>query len=64
VNQSEAKRVREIFELYRTRSLAALVSELTARGWTTKSWKSQRGVRHTGRAFTKVSLRLLLGNAT
>ena len=64
VNQCEAKRVREIFELYRKhRSLAVVVAELAQRGWTTKSWKSRRGVRHTGRPFTKASLRLLLINA-
>ena len=65
VNPSEARRVREIFELYRThRSLAAVVAELSQRGWTTKSWKSRKGTRHTGRPFTKHSLRLLLCNAT
>ena len=38
VNPSEALRVREIFELYRShRSLAAVVAELSQRGWTTKS---------------------------
>jgi hypothetical protein len=48
--------VLEIFELYRrSRSLAAVVSELTARGGTTKSLKSLRGIRHTGRPFTKTS---------
>ena len=65
VNTNEARRVREIFELYRThRSLAAVVAELSQRGWTTKFWKSRKGTRHTGRAFTKHSLRLLLCNAT
>jgi hypothetical protein len=65
VNSKEAKRVREIFELYRRhRSLARVVLELTARGWTTKSRKSLRGIRHTGRPFNKASLRHLLGNAT
>ena len=65
VNPSEARRVREIFELYGShRSLAAVVAELSQRGWTTKSWKSRKGTRHTGRPFTKHSLRLLLSNAT
>jgi len=63
VNEKEAKRVREIFELYRNnRSLIAVVAELANRGWTTKSWKSKRGVRHAGRAFTKASLTRLLTN--
>jgi DNA invertase Pin-like site-specific DNA recombinase len=65
VNPSEARRVREIFELYRShRSLAAVVAELSERGWTTKSWKSRRGTRHAGHPFTKASLRMLLSNAT
>jgi hypothetical protein len=65
VNTNEARRVREIFELYRThRSLSAVVTKLSDRGWTTKSWKSRKGTRHTGRPFTKHSLRLLLSNAT
>jgi len=65
VNSKEAQRVLEIFELYRRhRSLATVVSELTARGWITKSRKSLRGIRHTGRPFTKASLRHLLTNAT
>ena len=37
---------------------------LSARGWTTKSRKSLRGIRHTGRPFSKASLRHLLTNAT
>ena len=65
VNSSEARRVAEIFELYRIhRSLAAVVAELAKRGRTTKSWKSRRGQRHTGRPFTKASVRMLLSNAT
>ena len=65
VNSSEARRVVEIFELYRThRSLAAVVAELAKRGRITKSWKSRRDQRHTGRPFTKASVRMLLSNAT
>jgi len=64
VNEKEARCVREIFELYRSRgSLASAVCELASRGWTSKSWKSKRGIRHRGRSFTKASLRLLLTNA-
>jgi site-specific DNA recombinase len=63
VHEKEAQRVRAIFELYRTRrSLEAVVSELARRGWTTKSRKSKRGIRHIGRPFTKVSLTNLLTN--
>jgi site-specific DNA recombinase len=65
VNSGEARRVQEIFELYRThRSLAAVVAELAKRGWTTKSWKSRGDQLHTGRPFTKASLRMSLSHAT
>jgi site-specific DNA recombinase len=65
VNEKEARRVREIFELYRThRSLTKVVAELGNRNWRNKSWKSQGGRVHRGRAFTKNSLRRLLTNAT
>jgi|SRR5579871_1881081 len=65
MNDKEAQRVREIFALYRRdRSLAAVVAELAERGWMTKSWKSKRGIRHSGRPFTKASVRLLLTNPT
>jgi site-specific DNA recombinase len=64
MNQTEARRVREIFKLYREhRTLGAVVAELTRRRWTTKSWQSKRGIRHTGRPFTKASLRRFLTNA-
>jgi site-specific DNA recombinase len=63
VNEKEARRVREIFALYRKhRSLTLAVAELGSCGWTTKSWKSKRGLRHKGRLFTKASLRRLLIN--
>jgi hypothetical protein len=65
MNQAEGERVREIFALYhRHRSLAVVVAELRARVWTNKTWKSRRGIRHTGKPFSKVSLRMLLSNAT
>jgi hypothetical protein len=65
VNTKEAHRVRQIFELFRThRTLAAVVAELSERGWTTKSWKSRSNVRHAGHPFTKASLRKLLSNTT
>jgi site-specific DNA recombinase len=64
VNDNEARRVREIFAFYRKhRSLTVLVGEATRHNWSTKAWKSRRGVRHRGRPFTKASLRLLLTNA-
>jgi site-specific DNA recombinase len=64
VNEKEAQRVRQIFELYRIHaSLSAVVAELAQRRWTTKSWMSQRGIRHAGRPFTKASLKMLLTNS-
>lgn len=64
VNDNEARRVREIFALYRKHcSLTVMVGEATRLNWTTKAWKSKRGVLHLGRPFTKASLRLLLTNA-
>jgi site-specific DNA recombinase len=64
VNQEEAKRVKAIFELFRsTLSLPSVVHELKRCGWVNKSWNSQRGVQHLGRPFTKASLRRLLNNA-
>ena len=64
VNEKEAQRVREIFELHRThRSLAVVVGELGRRKWRSKSWTSKSGVRHSGRIFTRASLLRLLTNA-
>ena len=64
VNEKEARRVREMFELYRAeRSVSAVLAELGDRNWRNKSWKSQAGRLHTGRAFTRHSLRRLLTNA-
>jgi site-specific DNA recombinase len=64
INEKEARRVREIFELYRNhRSFSVVVAELERRNWRTKSWTSNGGVKHLGRPFTKASLRRLLINA-
>src|ERR1700693_2713677 len=64
VNEKESRRVRDIFALFiQHRSLLAVVVELAQRRWKTKSWKSQNGKPHAGRAFAKASLRRLLTNA-
>ena len=64
INQKEASRVRDIFELYRKRgSLPAVVQEVNQRGWSTKSWTSKRGLRHGGHPFTATSLFRLLSQA-
>jgi site-specific DNA recombinase len=64
INEKEAQRVRQIFELFvEHHSLQAVVAELARRRWKTKSRQSQNGTAHTGRTFAKASLRRLLTNA-
>src|SRR5579862_3520870 len=64
VNEKEARRVREIFGLYKTHgSLLKVLAELGARRWRNKSWKSNSGIEHVGRSFTQTTLRNLLTNA-
>jgi len=63
VNEDEAARVREIFELYLNRlSLIEVVKELDARGWTTKQWITRKGHERGGKPFNKNSLFKLLTN--
>ena len=63
INEPEAKRVREIFRLFKTHgSLLKLVNQLEARRWTNKSWRSRSGVEHVGRPFTESTLRNVLTN--
>src|SRR6202162_1285830 len=64
INEKEAVRVRGIFGLYRSsRSLSAVVTELSRRRWRAKSWRSKRSIEHSGRPFSKASLGRLLANA-
>ena len=63
VNDDEAARVREIFELYLNRlSLIEVVKELDGRGWTTKQWTTRKGHERGGKPFNKNSLFKLLTN--
>jgi DNA invertase Pin-like site-specific DNA recombinase len=63
VNRAEAKRVREIFDLYLKRGgLIPVVRELERRGWTTKRWTSKKGRARGGEPFTKTRLYQLLTN--
>jgi site-specific DNA recombinase len=63
VNEEEAARVREIFELYLDRqSLIVTCKILNERGWTTKRWTTRDGRDMGGKAFTKSSLLRLLTN--
>src|SRR5258706_7741855 len=64
INEKEAVRGREIFELYRrSHSLSAVVTELSRRRWRTKSWRSKPSIDHSGRPFTKASLGRFLTHA-
>jgi site-specific DNA recombinase len=64
VNDKEAQRVREIFQLFKThRSLLKVVAELASRRWRNKSWRSKSGIQHVGRPFTAATVRCLLTNA-
>lgn len=63
VNTKEAQRVRAIFEMYlKRRSVVALMRDLDARGWGTKSWTTKGGKPIGGRAFNKNALLGLLTN--
>jgi site-specific DNA recombinase len=71
VNEEEAVKVREIFEVYLDRqSLIETAKELDRRGWTTKSWITKKGHERGGRPWGKNSLfnlltkRIYLGKIT
>jgi len=63
VNEDEAARVRQIFELYLDhQALIATVKELDSRGWTNKRWTTKKGHEAGDRPFDKNSLFKLLTN--
>ena len=63
VNESEAERVREIFQIFlEQQSLIATVAEINGRRWTTKSWMTQKGRLREGGPFRWPTLRALLTN--
>ena len=63
VNDDEARRVRDIFELYlEKQSLIRTVVELNARGWTTKHSTTSKGHERGGQPFDKTVLFRLLSN--
>ena len=63
VNEAEAKRVREIFEIYaETQSLIGTVAEINRRGWQTKSWVTKKGRLREGGPFRWPVVRALLTN--
>lgn len=64
VNEPEAERVRQIFDLYlEHRSLTRVAEILRERGWQTKSWTTNAGGLREGRPFSPDSLRRLLTSA-
>lgn len=63
IDELEAIRVREIFELYlELRSIKATVHELERRDWRNKKWVTRKGTVCGGNAFTISSLHNLLTN--
>lgn len=63
VNEAEAERVRQLFELYlEHRSLTAVVRIARDRRWRSKSWTTKTGSLREGREFTSDSMRRLLTN--
>ena len=63
VNEEEAARAREIFQLYlKRRSLLSVVSELDRRGWHTKRRACKNGNARGGKPFTKTAVSFLLKN--
>jgi site-specific DNA recombinase len=65
VDEVEADRVRQIFELYIEHcSLLPVVKVLRQRSWTTKQWVTRKGDHRGGREFTKNALYKLLTNIT
>jgi site-specific DNA recombinase len=63
VNEGEAQRVREIFDLYlKHEALLPVVQELARRGWNNKRWTTRKGRTFGGSAFSKTTLYGLLTN--
>lgn len=63
INDAEAPRVREIYQIYlRSGSLIPVVEELARRGWTMKRWTTREGRTRGGAPFNKTTLHNLLTN--
>jgi len=63
VDEDEAERVRQIFQMYlKFQSLLAVVKELNSRGGRTKRWTTRKGSVRGGRLFNKNSLYQLVTN--
>jgi site-specific DNA recombinase len=63
VNEAEAKRVRQIFQLYlKHRALLPVAQELEQRQWVNKHWLTLKNQAVGGKSFTKTNLHNLLTN--
>lgn len=63
VDEAEAHRVRQIFEMYlEHQSLLTMAKELESRGWRTKRWTTRKKTVRGGRPFDKNALYQLLTN--
>jgi len=63
VDDDEADRVRQIFQMYlEHQSLLDVVKQLNKRGWRTKRWMTKKGTARGGRPFDKNALYQLLTN--
>jgi site-specific DNA recombinase len=63
VNPKEAEQVRQIYTMAaEAASLEALVAQIASCGYQTKAWSSRSGKVHLARAFSRMTLRLLLSN--
>lgn len=65
INTNEAERVRFIFQsMAEAKSGTEVVTGLSRRGWTTKTWISRSGRQHRGRAFQESDVIRLVQNVT
>jgi DNA invertase Pin-like site-specific DNA recombinase len=65
INTDEAERVRFIFQsMAEAKSGTEVVTGLSRRGWTTKTWISRSGRQHRGRAFQESDVIRLVKNVT
>ena len=63
VDDGEAERVRQIFQMYlEHQSLLSVVKKLNKRGWRTKEWITRKKTHRGGRPFNKNSLYQLVTN--
>ncbi|TWT51006.1 DNA-invertase hin [Rubripirellula amarantea] len=63
IDADEARKVREIFDLYlELGSLSPVVQAIATKGWKTKSWRTRKGKLRGGRDFSRSAVHALLTN--